>query len=68
MTWILNEMCDVMGLCQIVNWQTHRYGNTFELITIRDNDKIILSEPSENFQISDQSFIHTYMYLPLPTM
>lgn len=65
-TIALNEMCDVMGLCQLVNCQTHRSGNTIDLIMIRNNDKIVLSEPSEDFQISDHSFIHTYISLPKP--
>lgn len=65
-TIALNEMCDVMGLCQLVNCHTHRSGNTIDLIMIRNNDKIVLSEPSENFQISDHSFIHTYISLPKP--
>ncbi|XP_062599561.1 uncharacterized protein LOC134261111 [Saccostrea cucullata] len=55
-----------MGLVQLVNCQTHRSGNILDLIMIRNNDKIVLSEPTENFQISDHCFIHTYVSLPKP--
>lgn len=30
------------------------------------NDKIVLSKPTGNFQISDHSFIHTHIFLPKP--
>lgn len=65
-TIALNEMFDAMGLCQLVNCQTYRSGNTIDLTMIRNNDEIVLSEPSENFQISDHNFIHTYVSLPKP--
>lgn len=35
------KMCDIKGLCQIVHCQTHRSGNTLDLIMIRNNDKIV---------------------------
>lgn len=50
------KMCDIKGLCQIVHCQTHRSGNTLDLIMIRNNDKIVC----------DNNFIHTYLALPKP--
>lgn len=51
-----DKMCDIKGLCQIVHCQTHRSGNTLDLIMIRNNDKIVC----------DNNFIHTYLALPKP--
>jgi exonuclease III len=65
-TIALNELCEVMGLTQLVDCQTHRSGNTLDLIMVQKNDKIVWSESTENFRISDHSFIHTYISLPKP--
>ena len=65
-TVALSEMCDIMGLNQLVNCPTHKYGNTLDLIIVRESSKIILSEPTEDYLISDHCFIHTCISVPKP--
>ena len=62
----LDELCDNMGLDQLVKCQTHKFGNTLDLIMVPRDGKLIYSEPEEKFQISDHSFIHVCISMPKP--
>ena len=62
----LKELCDCMGLDQLVTCQTHRSGNTLDLIMVRSSDMLLCSEPTENYFLSEHSFIHFCISLPKP--
>ena len=56
-----DEFLDCLNLQQHVTCPTHQSGNTLDLFITKCTDKLLLSEPSENFYISYHCFVQTLL-------
>ena len=63
---IFDELMECLNLQQHVVCQTHKSGNTLDLLITKCTDTLLLSEPVESFYISDHCFVHTYLSRPKP--
>ena len=61
------ELLLEFGLKQHVNVATHRDGHTLDLIISRENDSLIMNEPTADYFISDHAFVTCQLAIQKPT-
>jgi hypothetical protein len=51
------NLISTLGLKQIVNCATHESGNILDLIMVKEDDSLVITEPKSGHYISDHCFV-----------